>query len=223
MQYRKAKGLYYKCGQKWHHGHKCAAHVSLHIVEEMWDFMSGTSIAEQVNADSEEDFDSDELCVLSVNVEHGIDDHTKTMRMLGNVYGKDVVILIDFDSTYIFISESLSSRWRDWSTLDNHMQVQVANGQILKCTHQIVACPVWISGYAFQLPLKVLPLQCYDIILGMDWIEQHSPMHVDWKAKWMSFDYQGGTTMLQGILPTPQSCSVITSSDLAKLDNQDQI
>jgi hypothetical protein len=57
----------------------------------------------------------------------------------------------------------------------------------------------------------------------MDWIEQHNPMHVDWKAKWMSFDYQGGTTMLQGILPTPQSCSVITSSDLAKLDNQDQI
>jgi hypothetical protein len=157
MQYRKAKGLYYKCGQKWHHGHKCAAHVSLHIVEEMWDFMSGTSIAEQVNADSEEDFDSDELCVLSVNVEHGTDDHTKTMRMLGNVYGKDVVILIDFDSTYIFISESLASRWRDWSTLDNHIQVQVANGQILKCTHQIVACPVWISGYAFQLPLKVSP------------------------------------------------------------------
>jgi hypothetical protein len=79
MQYRKAKGLYYKCGQKWHHGHKCVAQVSLHIVEEMWDFMSGTSIAEQVNADSEEDSDSDELCVLSVNAEHGTDDHTKTM------------------------------------------------------------------------------------------------------------------------------------------------
>jgi hypothetical protein len=49
------------------------------------------------------------------------------------------------------------------------------------------------------MALKVLPLQCYDIILGMDWLEQHSPMVVDWKKKLLSFDYQGEKVVLQGI------------------------
>jgi hypothetical protein len=61
------------------------------------------------------------------------------------------------------------------------MQVKVAHGQILHCTHEVQACPIWISGYAFKLSLKILPLQCYDVILDIDWLEQHSPMEVDWK------------------------------------------
>jgi hypothetical protein len=35
MAYRKAKGLCYKCGMKWHPGHKCSNSVSLHVVEEL--------------------------------------------------------------------------------------------------------------------------------------------------------------------------------------------
>lgn len=103
------------------------------------------------------------------------------------------------------------------------MHVQVANGQLLQCTHHIVACPMWISGHPFQLSLKVLPLNCYDIILGMDWLEQHSPMQVDWKEKTMSFEYQGGTTILQGILAQVKSCAPISYSDVVSLAHQDQI
>lgn len=180
MHYRKAKGLCYKCGQKWQPGHKCATQVSLHVVEEMWDFMVPPEyIHEQLIPDSDTDSDPDELCALSANAEQGTDDPTKIVRMLGNVGGKDVIILIDSGSTHTFVSENLASKWRDWSPLATPMKVQVANGQILSCTHQIVACPVWISGHAFQLPLNILPLNCYDIILGMDWLEQHSPMQVD--------------------------------------------
>lgn len=39
----------------------------------------------------------------------------------------------------------------------------------------------------------------------------------------MSFAYQGGTAVLQGILPQVKSCPSITLSDLATLENQDQI
>lgn len=59
------------------------------------------------------------------------------------------------------------------------------------------------------MALKVLPLQCYDIILGMDWLEQHSPMVVDWKKKLLSFDYQGEKVVLQGILPDVITCAHI--------------
>jgi predicted aspartyl protease len=99
--------------------------------------------------------------------------------MVGNLCGKEVIILIDSGSTHNFISESLASRWRYWNELQSSMQVRVANGQILTCSHEITVCPIWISGYAFKLPLKILPLHCYDVILGIDWLEQHSPMEVN--------------------------------------------
>lgn len=103
------------------------------------------------------------------------------------------------------------------------MQVRVANGQILNCSHEITACPIWSSGFAFKLPLKILPLHCYDVILGIDWLDQHSPMEMNWKEKWMSFDYQGSKALLQGILPQVQSCQEITSHELSVLENQDQL
>lgn len=46
----------------------------------------------------------------------------------------------------------------------------------------------------------VLPLQSYDMILGMDWLEHFSPMKVHWRHKWMVIPYQGSTVVLQGIL-----------------------
>jgi hypothetical protein len=35
--------------------------------------------------------------------------------------------------------------------------------------------------------LKILPLNCYDVILGMDWLASNSPMHIDWQEKWLVF------------------------------------
>jgi hypothetical protein len=52
----------------------------------------------------------------------------------------------------------------------------------------------------FTADLRVLPLHSYDMILGIDWLEQHSPMHVHWKQKWMSIPHHGSQAFLQGIV-----------------------
>jgi hypothetical protein len=37
----------------------------------------------------------------------------------------------------------------------------------------------WLSqGHTFTMDVRVLPLQCYDLVLGMDWLEAHSAMWV---------------------------------------------
>lgn len=69
----------------------------------------------------------------------------------------------------------------------------------------------------------MLPLACYDAILGIDWLAQHSPMEVDWKEKWMSFQYQGSKATLQGINPFIGKCETITNRDLATLIDQDKL
>jgi hypothetical protein len=35
--YRRARGLYDKCAEKWSHGHRCSTIVQLHALEEMWE------------------------------------------------------------------------------------------------------------------------------------------------------------------------------------------
>lgn len=81
------------------------------------------------------------------------------------------------------------------------MTVRVANGEGMHCT-AAVSQAVWtMQGCEFVQDLKVLPLQFYDLILGMDWLESFSPMKVDWKHKWMVVPYKGGSAILQGICP----------------------
>lgn len=53
-----------------------------------------------------------------------------------------------------------------------------------------------MCGYSFQSDLKILPLSSYDMILGLDWLEEYSPMKVDWKNKWMSIPYNGSSILL---------------------------
>jgi hypothetical protein len=76
--------------------------------------------------------------------------------------------------------------------------------------------------HSIKLTLKILSLQCYDIILGIDWLEKNNPMEVNWEAKWMSFDYQGGKVLLQGITSNSVHCELISGKDLTTLDNQDK-
>lgn len=51
----------------------------------------------------------------------------------------------------------------------------------------------------FHHDLKVLPLHNYDLILGMDWLEFHSPMRIHWRQRWMSITYQGSSMVLYGL------------------------
>jgi hypothetical protein len=36
---------------------------------------------------------------------------------------------------------------------------------------------------------KVLDMGAYDLVLGMDWLEQFSPMNCAWLEKWIEFNY----------------------------------
>jgi len=179
MAYRKAKGLCYKCGLKWQHGHKCANSVSLHMVEELWQLVQSPNPMEGFSQDNPKDSDSsDDLMTLSAHAVQGTE-APRTLRLVGKFYATEVVMLVDSGSTHNFVSESLAGQWLNWSPLSTPLQVRIANGNIPVCTHELLNCPICVEGYCFLVNLRILPLHCYDIILGMDWLEQHSPMIVN--------------------------------------------
>ena len=64
--------------------------------------------------------------------------------------------------------------------------------------------------------MKVLSLGMYDAILSMDWLEEHSPMTLDWKGKHITIPDARGTIHLHG-QPSTTSCEVINSMQLSSL------
>jgi hypothetical protein len=82
------------------------------------------------------------------------------------------------------------------------VKVQIANGGFLQCSGLFKQLQWSVQELSFSSDMKILPLGHFDMILGMDWLEEFSPMQVHWKLKWMAIPYNGSTELLQGITPS---------------------
>ena len=51
--------------------------------------------------------------------------------------------------------------------------VQLATGTKRKVSEIVEKCPLEMNGLVTYADLNVLPLGCYDILIGMDWLEAH--------------------------------------------------
>jgi hypothetical protein len=72
--------------------------------------------------------------------------------------------------------------------------------------------------------LRVLPLPYYDMIIGMDWLEVHIPMRIDWKNKWISITQNASTVLLHGLQPAIPELSVIEVMFVSEqLENGDSL
>lgn len=111
----------------------------------------------------------------------------------------------------------------NWKPLSRQVRVKVASGEILNCTHEVQNCELVIQGQSFVLDLKILPLKCYDIILGMDWLEIHSPMTVHWAKKWMSFQYEGKRVAIQGLQPKLNELPKLSYHKVQQLEKDDEV
>jgi hypothetical protein len=122
----------------------------------------------------------------------------RTMCMSGMIQGHPIKILIESGSSNSFISSQLASLLKGASALAKPIQVKVANGEVLISDTHFIQTSWCMSGYEFLSDLKVLPLSCYDMIVGLDLLEMFSPMKVQWKHKWMSIPYKDSVVLLHG-------------------------
>lgn len=105
------------------------------------------------------------------------------MRFWGEVQGLQVNVLVDSGSSHSFLSSSLLQYLSGVQQLKQKTLVKVANGETLSCDAVMPQEPWTLQGCTFYSDLGILPLSCYDMIVGMDWLELHSPMKVHWKDK----------------------------------------
>jgi hypothetical protein len=78
--YRRARGLCFKCGEKWGHAQKCSTTVPLHLVEEMWELaMEGEEMVEETENALEEPQGESVLAIYVAAVSGG--EGNKTIRL----------------------------------------------------------------------------------------------------------------------------------------------
>ncbi|CAN6338981.1 unnamed protein product [Urochloa humidicola] len=222
MAYRKAKGLCYKCGMKWGPTHTCPATVPLHVVEELWQMVQEEDIPSVHPVDIGDSDSGDDLMAISSSAFNGTTTG-KTIKLQCYISHHQAIVLIDSGSSHNFISEQFAALLPNWKQLSQPIQVKVADGGLIVCTHELVDCDWLVQGHQFKTTFKILPLKCYDAILGMDWLEAFSPMKVQWAQKWLSFRYKGQKIKLQGLLPSFNHCMLITEDQFYAMQRDDDI
>ncbi|XP_040259896.1 uncharacterized protein [Aegilops tauschii subsp. strangulata] len=207
--YRRARGLCYMCGEKWSRDHKCAAAVQLHVVQEMFEVLGMSS---RENQEAVSDTSSECHTISKAALEGSV--APRTIRLQGKLQSQQVLMLVDSGSSHSFISSVLAAKLQGVRHSPKALKVKIADGGQLLCNQEITRCSWSVQGHKFCTDLKVLPLGCYDMIIGMDSLEEHSPMDVHWGQKHMSFDHHGKRITLRGVQPKMDDCHPVSVEQL---------
>lgn len=221
---RRARGECFKCGEKFSPGHKCPTQIQLHILEELIEVLQLQSNDHESDEEDKEEQASPatttEQTDLIMNISEGASKgvpQPKTIRYQALVNGKEVLILVDSGSSSNFISTEAVERLGLTPQLTTRAQVMVADGNRMLSDKLVAQVPWLCQNHTFMTDLRVIPLGCYDIILGMAWLEDHSPMWVDWKKKRLRFSHEGRRITLQGIKDKNMGCSQVTPAQLQQM------
>ena len=208
--YRRARGLCIHCGEKWSRDHRCSENIQLHVLQEFWDICHNEANSDDSQPD-EELAEAQVLLAVSLAALNG-NTTASTMEFQGEIQGLPVKILLDSGSSHTFVSLALSSKLTGQTPLVVPLRVKIADGQILDCVDNFLQLEWAVQGCSFRTDAKVLPLAHYDMVVGMDWLAQYSPIQVDWAHKWLVIPYEGAARALQGELHSLPPGSVIQVS-----------
>ena len=176
LREKRAKGLCFRCDGRWSINHVCKnQELSLLVTieedpeDEDVPFTEPEEVTKEIT-----------MAGISLSSVVGIT-RPKTMKLMGDINGEPVVILIDSGATNNFISTSLVQR------LNLPITVCLNFGVVLGTGHEVVGngeCQnilLSFQGISTSIDLLVLELGHTDVVLGVQWLETLGPVVVDWK------------------------------------------
>jgi hypothetical protein len=203
-EYRRANKLCYKCGDKYVPNHTCVIPTGGNLPAQLSVLATETSdgggfISDEVlNLLEQHPEEQEHEGYLSLNAILGAQS-CRVIHLRALVGNQVLSMLVDLGSSNTFLNSSMLSRISYTSYVVPALKVKVANGQILYSIAEVKDLEWWIQGQTFCTPARVLDIGAHDMILGMDWLEQHSPMQCDWANKSITFLHLGKQVTLQGI------------------------
>nr|GEV65512.1 hypothetical protein [Tanacetum cinerariifolium] len=115
--------------------------------------------------------------------------------LLNNRYAS---ILFDTGTDRSFVSTAFSALLNISPTaLDNHYDVQLANGKIIRVNTILRGCTLDFLNHLFHIDLMPVPLGSFDVIIGMDWLREY-PAVIVCNEKIIRVPFKNETLIFQG-------------------------
>ncbi|KAJ1688260.1 hypothetical protein LUZ63_019650 [Rhynchospora breviuscula] len=200
LDQKKALGLCFWCNEKYVPGHKCQG-KDLHSME---------ALEATIHSDTEEDFYSPKgdhtdvsqqeepkkQAVITMCAPSSLKNH-KTLKYKGFISSTPICALVDSGSTHSFINPFIVHQLSLSTTPTTPLSVKIADGSTLSTNLLCKNLHFSLQGTEFSADLRVLAIQGYDVILGMDWLSTFGLMAIDWNLGILFIKHNGKDIKLQ--------------------------
>lgn len=196
---KRAKGLCYKCDERWFKGHQCKTQVNVILIEEdEWERGEETQI--ETKGEEQATLDSTEVSnfvEVSLNSVAGLSS-PKTMKIKGTIMNQEVVTLIDPGATHNFLSLNLVTTLGLPICETEPYGVRMGTGD--KEQGRGICQGIRLQLNDLEIVEEFLPLRLgsSDVILGMKWLETLGTTQTNWKNQTMDFEVDGRQVRLVG-------------------------
>ena len=194
MSERRKQGLCYNCDEPYVQGHKCARLFYLEASDYIVEEPEESEDEEQSGAASSEPT----VATISLAAIAGVrtEDTMQVYITLGN---EQFVALLDSGSTHNFIRGDVARRVGLHSSACPGRGVIVANGDRVECTGLARDVGVRIADEFFSVDCYSIPLDKWDMILGVTFLRTLGPILWDFDDLCMAFTREGRRVFWRGI------------------------
>lgn len=146
---------------------------------------------------AEVDTDTTEVAALSLNSMGGFVSK-KTLKILGEVGGISVVVLVDSGATHNFISKEIVEKAKLSLTSSTNYGVILGTDEAICAAGVCKGVILTISDITIVHDFLPLPLGSADVILGVAWLETLGKIQFDYRLSTMEFQIGEWEIQLQG-------------------------
>lgn len=171
---RREKGLCYYCDEKFSPGHRCER-PQLFMMED-----TGEASFDMENGET-----MPKVPEISFHAIAGTD-HPQTLRVLGRLKNKELVVLIDSGNTHNFIDQTIVTRYGLPVIHNKRFQVMVANREKVNCAGMCQGITIDVQGHLITADYFVFPVAACPIVLGVQWLATLGPIETDYSKLTMT-------------------------------------
>lgn len=218
----KATGKCFKCKELWVPGHAkvCKGKQFFLVVTVEKNRQEEMSIVEDENTtDQGEYHDAKPVPTLQISM-HALtsissQEKTFTLRLkFGNTYD---TALVDSGSDVSFINTKFAMRSNLPISQIEEVKVAAANGTEMHSSTSCTTCSYLIQGHSFISDFRLLEVQGFDVVLGADWIYQHSLVGIDLKGREFSITKDAKSIITFSDKTITDGCQLISTRKLCHL------
>jgi len=197
MALRRKQGLCYNCDEPYVRGHKCARLFFLEASDYIVEDPDDGDAAQEVQATEPPPFDA-KAPMIFLSAITGIRTE-ETMQLRVHIGQHEFTTLLDSGSMHNFISAGAAQRVGLIFSHSAGAHVVVVNGDRVACRGLAHDVGVQIRAEDFKVDCYSIPLDCYDMVLGIAWLRTLGPILWDFDALWMAFTRHGRRVLWKGL------------------------